>query len=127
MPHPRLLIVDDSPVALSFLEAVFRGVSFDVETAGNGGEGIDKALRLLPDLIITDGLMPDVDGFELVRRLKEDPTTAHIPIVMLTSGDINDDEYTSRDPQPNALVTKSMQFEPLIDTVKSLLAGQAIK
>jgi CheY-like chemotaxis protein len=68
--------VDDSPVALAFLEAVFRGAHYEVETASNGMEGLDKALRSAPDLIVTDGLMPDVDGFELVRRLRNHPETA---------------------------------------------------
>ena len=124
-PRPRLLIVDDSPVALAFLEAIFKGAYFEVETAGHGVEGLDKALRLEPDLIVTDGLMPDVDGFELIRRVKSHESLAHIPIVMLTSGDFNDTEYTSRVPQPDAFVAKSMQIEPLMNQVKALLAERS--
>ena len=116
------MIVDDSPVALAFLEAVFRGAHYQVETASNGVEGLDKALRNAPDLIVTDGLMPDVDGFELVRRLRAHPETLHVPVVMLTSVDTLDPEYSSRVPQPDALVAKSMQIEPLMETVKALLA-----
>jgi DNA-binding response OmpR family regulator len=85
-------------------------------------EGLDKALRSAPDLIVTDGLMPDVDGFELVRRLRNHPETAHVPVVMLTSVDTLDPEYSSRSPQPDAMVAKSMQIEPLMDQVKALLA-----
>lgn len=120
--RPRLLIVDDSPVALAFLEAIFKGAYFEVDTAGTGQEGIDKAIRSEPDLVVTDGLMPDVDGFELIRRLKNHESTADIPVVMLTSGDFRDSEYTSRVPQPDAFVAKSMQIEPLMDQVKALLA-----
>jgi len=100
---------------------VFRGAHYEVETAGNGADGFDKARRILPDLVVTDGLMPDVDGFELIRRLRDLPETEHIPVVMLTSGDIEDSEYTARVPQPDALVAKSMQIEPLLDQVKTLL------
>jgi two-component system OmpR family response regulator len=121
-PRPRLLIVDDSPVALAFLEAVFRGAHYEVETASNGVEGLDKALRNVPDLIVTDGLMPDVDGFELVRRLRSHPETLGVPVVMLTSVDTLDPEYSSRTPQPDALVAKSMQIEPLMEKVRALLA-----
>ena len=120
-----MLIVDDSPVALAFLEAIFKGAYFEVETAGNGIEGLDKALRNEPDLVVTDGLMPDVDGFELIRRLKSHASLANIPIVMLTSGDFNGVEYTSRSPQPDAFVAKSMQIDPLMNQVKALLAARS--
>ena len=122
LPAPRLLIVDDSPVALAFLEAIFRGAYFEVETAGNGVEGLDKALRNLPDLVVTDGLMPDVDGFELIRRLKSPSRLRHpgrhadVRRFHATS------RYTSRYPQPDAFVAKSMQIEPLMNQVKALLA-----
>ena len=93
-----------------------------METAATGAEGIEKALRLVPDLVITDGIMPDVDGFEVIGRMKENPPTANIPVVMLTSGDFLDAEYASRVPQPDAYVAKSMQLEPLMKQVAALLA-----
>ena len=101
---------------------MFRGAHYEVETASNGVEGLDKALRTVPDLIVTDGLMPDVDGFELVRRLRNHPETAQVPVVMLTSVDTLDPEFSGRIPQPDAMVAKSMQIEPLMDKVKALLA-----
>ena len=100
---------------------MFRGAHYEVETASNGVEGLDKALRHAPDLIVTDGLMPDVDGFELVRRLRAHPETLHVPVVMLTSVDTLDPEYSSRVPQPDALVAKSMEIEPLMERVRALL------
>ena len=57
------LIVDDSPVALAILGAVFKGEHYEVETAGDGLDGFDKARQFEPDLVITDGLMPRADGF----------------------------------------------------------------
>jgi CheY-like chemotaxis protein len=93
-----------------------------VETAATGAEGIEKAVRLVPDLVITDGIMPDIDGFEVIRRMRENPPTANIPVVMLTSGDFHDAEYASRVPQPDAYVAKAMQLEPLMKQVATLLA-----
>ncbi len=122
-PRLRLLIVDDSPVALSFLQAVFKSV-YDVETANDGEQGLAKALASAPDLIVTDSLMPKVDGFELIRRLKTHPSTVDTPVVMLTSSDISDEEYTSRTPRPDALVAKSMKIEPLLAEVKALLLAR---
>ena len=116
------MIIDDSPTALVFLDAIFKGANYDVETAATGTEGIEKALRLVPDLVITDGIMPDVDGFDVIKRMKEHPPTARIPVVMLTSGDFRDAEYSSRVPQPDAYVAKSMQIDPLIKQVAALLA-----
>ncbi|HJU43019.1 MAG TPA: response regulator [Vicinamibacterales bacterium] len=124
-PRVRLLIVDDSPTALVFLEAIFKSANYDVDTAGSGADGIEKARRLVPDLVITDGIMPDVDGFDLIRHMKEYAPTAAIPVVMLTSGDFNDAEYASRVPQPDAYVAKSMQLDPLMKQVAELLAKKA--
>lgn len=76
----------------------------------------------MPDLVITDGIMPDVDGFDVIRGMREHPPTAHIPVVMLTSGDFHDAEYASRVPQPDAYVAKSMQLDPLMKQVTALLA-----
>lgn len=80
----------------------------------------------MPDLVITDGIMPDVDGFDVIRRMKEHPPTAAIPVVMLTSGDFHDAEYASRVPQPDAYVAKSMQIEPLMKQVTALLAKKRL-
>lgn len=124
MPTPlRVLIVDDSAVALSFLQAVLKGAKYEVETASTGEDGLEKALSGQPDLIITDSLMPTMDGFELIRQLRAHPQTSHIPIVLLTSGDITSPEYASCDPAPDALVAKSMAIDPLLQTL-TLLADR---
>lgn len=126
MPTPlRILIVDDSAVALSFLQVVLRGAKYEVDSASTGEEGLDKALNGQPDLIITDSLMPTMSGFELIRQLRMHPKTSHIPIVLLTSGDITDPEYASCDPAPDALVAKSMSIDPLLEAV-SLLANRRL-
>lgn len=113
--------MDDSPTALVFLEAIFKSANYEVETAATGMEGIEKALRVVPDLVITDGIMPDVDGFDVVRRLRDNPPTAHVPVVMLTSGDFHDAEYVSRTPQPDAYVAKSMDLDPLLKQIAKML------
>jgi CheY-like chemotaxis protein len=122
MSHrPRVLIVDDSPVALSFLRAVLQS-AYDVDTAVDGEDAMRKALAHTPDLVVTDSLMPNVDGFELIGRLRQHPPTASIPIVMLTSSDAADDEIRSRTPQPDAMVRKSTTIDPLLQEVTRLLA-----
>jgi CheY-like chemotaxis protein len=119
----RLLIVDDSPVALSFLRAVLQG-TYDVDTANDGEDALQKALEASPDLIVTDSLMPNVDGFELIRRLRLHPSTAPIPVVMLTSSEDTDDDVYARAPQPDAMIRKSTSIDPLLQVVRGLLNAQ---
>jgi CheY-like chemotaxis protein len=111
--RPRVLIVDDSPVALSFLRAVLQG-TYEVDTAVDGEDAMQKAIAQTPNLIVTDSLMPKVDGFELIGLLRQHPPTATIPVVMLTSSEAADDEIRTRSPQPTALVRKSTDIEPLL-------------
>ena len=117
----RVLVVDDSPTALRLLQAVFEAEHFDVVTANDGGEGLEKVQQCRPDLIVTDSIMPGVDGFAFLRRLKENPATRLIPVIMLTSGDLRDPEYQQSESQPDAFVTKSMEMEPLLNQARDLL------
>ena len=128
MPDPqlRVLIVDDSPVALAVLEAVFKAAHYEVVTAGDGQEGFDLALQTPPDLILTDGVMPGVDGFGLLRLLKANPATELIPVVMLTSGDFAASQAGPGQPQPEACVAKVTPMEELLETVSAVLAASKL-
>ena len=117
----RVLVVDDSPTALYLLRTVFEGEQYDVVTATDGIEGLDEVHRRAPDLIVTDSVMPGLDGFALLRRLRDDPATRRIPVVMLTSGDPRDPEYQKNDLQPDVFVAKSAEMQPLLREVRSLL------
>ena len=117
----RVLVVDDSPTALRLLRAVFEAEHFDVVTANDGGEGLEKVQQCRPDLIVTDSIMPGVDGFAFLRRLKENPATRLIPVIMLTSGDLRDPKYQDSELQPDVFVTKSMEMEPLLNQARELL------
>ena len=117
----RVLVVDDSPTALYLLRAVFESEQYDVVTATDGIEGLNEVHRRAPDLIVTDSVMPGLDGFALLRKLREDPATRRIPVVMLTSGDPSDPEYQKNDLQPDVFVAKSAEMQPLLREVRSLL------
>jgi signal transduction histidine kinase/DNA-binding response OmpR family regulator len=82
---PKVLAIDDDPMAIELIEAVLRPEGYAVLKAASGEEGIAMAIGEQPALVILDLLMPNVDGFEVVERLRTDESTADIPIVILTS------------------------------------------
>jgi diguanylate cyclase (GGDEF)-like protein len=89
--HASILIIDDQKVTRAILETIFAE-DFVVHTAFDGEEGLVKAQALQPDLILSDVVMPGIDGFEVCRRLKCDPKTANIPVVFITGRFDEEDE-----------------------------------
>jgi twitching motility two-component system response regulator PilH len=80
-----ILIVDDSPTATHILFNTLIKAGFMVETAANGEEGVDMAVRLHPDVILMDVVMPKLNGFQATRQLRRDPSTADIPVIIITN------------------------------------------
>jgi CheY-like chemotaxis protein len=126
MRGTRLLIVDDSPTVLSLLQLVFEGDNYEVATARDGMEGLEKVRHWKPDLIVTDSVMPNIDGFELLRILKSDPATREIPVIMLTGSDQADPTQAAR-LQPDALASKSADWSELLALARNLLQGRAVR
>ncbi|MFN8597037.1 MAG: response regulator [Anaerolineae bacterium] len=92
MANARVLCVDDDLPQLTIISAVLKKEGYIVETARNGVEGLRKAREWKPDMIIMDVMMPELDGFSATKRLKADPDTAHIGVLMLTAkGGIDED------------------------------------
>jgi CheY-like chemotaxis protein len=118
----RVLVVDDSETVVNFLRMVLESQKYEVDIASDGIEGLAKALQSLPDLIITDSIMPGMDGFSLLHALRADPATEAVPVIMLTSGDPHDPDHIVRDPQPDAFVKKSADLEPLLAEVRKALS-----
>jgi CheY-like chemotaxis protein len=117
----RVLIVDDSETIVSFLRTILESEDYEVDTAADGIEGLARAHQALPDLIVTDSIMPGMDGFALLRALREDPATEAVPVIMLTSGDPHDPDHMVRAPQPDAFVKKSSDFGPLLAEIRDAL------
>jgi CheY-like chemotaxis protein len=88
----KVLAIDDDPVAIKLIETVLGEEGFTVVAALSGADGVRAARTERPGLIILDLLMPGVDGFEVVDRLRADPSTAEIPIVILTAKDVAPEE-----------------------------------
>ena len=89
---PLVLVIDDNAELLGFISEMLKG-SFEVATALDGTEGLKKIENQLPDLIISDVMMPGINGLELCRKLKTDIKTSHIPIILLTAKSGEENEY----------------------------------
>jgi CheY-like chemotaxis protein len=103
----RVLAIDDDPLALELIEAVLGPEGYVVLKASGGQEGVAVAQREQPALVILDLLMPHVDGFEVVERLRADPATAAIPIVVLTSRTMDPEEKDQLNGKINHLARKA--------------------
>ena len=90
----RILVVDDDPEVIQILEVNLKHASFEVIPARNGEEALFKAITGNPDLILLDLVLPDLDGFDICRRLKKSPQTSHIPLIII-SAMIDSEEKTA--------------------------------
>lgn len=80
-----LLIVEDDPLMNRMYQKIFKFEQYDVQTAGNGEEGLEAARRLKPTVILLDIMMPKMNGLQVLEKLKSDPDTRGIPVIMLTN------------------------------------------
>ncbi len=120
---PLLLAIDDYPDILEFLKAILSGL-YRVETAANGREGLEKALILTPDIIVSDVMMPGMDGMELCRTLKHNPLTSHIPVVLLTARADADAHMEGLENQADAYIAKPFSQAELVLTLRNLTANR---
>jgi len=86
-----ILIIEDDEVSISILTEILSGV-YDIHVARNGNDGIDMAQSIIPDLILLDVVMPVMNGYEVIKVLKNEPATQDIPIIFVTAMDKVDDE-----------------------------------
>jgi two-component system cell cycle response regulator len=116
----RVLVVDDVPANVKLLEARLSAEYFDVVTAVNGAEALVICERADCDLVLLDAMMPDMDGFEVCRRLKSSPATHHIPVVMVTALDQPSDRVRGLEAGADDFLTKPIPELALIARVRSL-------
>lgn len=117
----RILVVDDVIPNVKILEAKLTVEYYDVITAYNGPDALDLAREKSPDLILLDVMMPQMDGFEVCQRLKKDPKTAHIPVVMVTALSEAADRVQGLESGADDFLTKPVDDIALFARVKSLL------
>jgi DNA-binding response OmpR family regulator len=118
--QPRVLVADDDPVILRLLEVNLGLEGFAVETASGGEEAVTRAAETPPDVIILDVMMPGMSGYDVVGRLREDPTTAEIPVVFLSARAQEEDRARGRELGVAAYVTKPFDPGELVGLVRRL-------
>jgi two-component system OmpR family response regulator len=118
-PDARLLVVEDEPNILELLAASLRYAGFEVVTAAAGTEAVQAAGRYRPDLIVLDIMLPDMDGFDVVRRLRGGGT--RIPVVFLTARDAMEDKVRGLTLGGDDYVTKPFSLEEVIARIRAVL------
>ena len=121
----RILIVEDQDDNRKILRDLLGAAGFEVMEAVNGAEGVAATKRERPDLVLMDIQMPEMDGYEATRRIKGDPETAMIPVLVVTSYALSGDEERARAAGCDAYVTKPFSPRALLATVRTWLTGPA--
>lgn len=116
-----ILVVDDVPANVRLLEVRLKAEYFDVKTAMNGPDALEIAARDRVDLVLLDLMMPGMDGFEVCRILKQQPETAHVPVLMVTALDGVEDRVKGLQCGADDFLTKPTSETALITRVKSLI------
>ena len=119
----RVLIVDDSPSQLLGMKKIMEKLGHEVISAEDGAQGVEVAKRELPDLILMDVVMPNLNGFQATRSISKEPATAHIPIVLVTTKDQVTDKVWGLRQGAKAYLTKPVNEAALTSLVRDLLAG----
>ncbi len=118
-----VLVVEDSLAQRQMISDLLKNSGLKVTVAGDGVEALERIQQLNPDLVVLDIVMPRMNGYEVCRRLKNDPKTQNVPVVMCSSKGEEFDRYWGLKQGADAYIAKPFQPTELIGTVKQLLRG----
>jgi signal transduction histidine kinase/DNA-binding response OmpR family regulator/ligand-binding sensor domain-containing protein len=121
--RPRLLIVEDHPDMRNLIGEFLKGM-FEILQAEEGAEGIEMALQHVPDLVISDVMMPEMDGIELTRRLKTNVITSHIPVILLTVKSEAEHRIQGYETGADAYLAKPFEYLELLAVVRNLIESR---
>lgn len=117
---PTVLIIDDNADIRSYVQGLLDA-DYTVVEAADGSEGIKKAMRFVPDLIISDVMMPGMDGIECCRRLKNELQTCHIPVILLTACSLDEQRIQGYDGGADSYISKPFSSQLLLARVRNLI------
>ena len=122
----RVLLVDDSAGSIALLRAQLASEYMDVIVAHDGGEALAMVSQCHPDLVLVDVVMPGMDGFEVCRKIKRDPATTHLPVVMVTTLDKAEDRMAALDAGADDFMTKPIHLPTLMARVRRLAQSKMV-
>lgn len=117
----KILVVDDSQTQRQMIVDLLKQANFTVVSAGDGLEALEQLNHFVPDLIVTDVVMPRMNGYQLCRHLKNDPQTRQILAILCSSKSTDVDRYWGLKQGADAYITKPFEPADLIATIKQLL------
>ena len=120
MAGERILIVDDDEDVLLIVQTILDNAGYATLTARNGREGVEKALEARPQAVLLDVMMPELSGWEVARRLKDDERTADVPIIFLSARTQESDRQRGQEIGVAAYVTKPFDPTELMQLVRRL-------
>ena len=124
MPNAKILYIEDNPDNMTLVKRVLEVEGYEVIEARTGQDGLAKAQTRLPDLVITDINLPDIDGYSITAALKNNPRTAHIPVVAMTANVMKKDRETVMEAGCDAYIAKPIDIDDLPIQVENFIRGK---
>jgi two-component system cell cycle response regulator DivK len=124
MPKAKILYIEDNPDNMTLVKRVLEVEGYELIEASTGQDGLAKAQTRLPDLVITDINLPDIDGYSITAALKNNPLTAHIPVVAMTANVMKKDRETVMQAGCDAYIAKPIDIDDLPIQVENFIRGK---
>ncbi|MDO5652228.1 MAG: response regulator [Moraxella sp.] len=117
----KILVVDDSPSEMMRFKEILSKYNYEIIEAFNGEEGCVKAIEHLPDVVLMDIVMPEMNGFQATRRITREKSTAHIPVVIVSTKDQETDRVWGKRQGAKEYLTKPVSEEDLVRVINAVL------
>ena len=122
----RILVIDDEPELVKAIQIRLEIAGYETLVAHDGMEGLDKARKEKPDLILLDLMLPKMDGYKVCALIKRDKNYSKIPVIMLTARTLEKQQKLGIELGADAYITKPFQYEVVLAKIKELLGEQVI-
>ena len=121
----KILVIEDNAAFRKILDIRLKSAGYETVLAEDGLTGLNMARSEAPDLIITDLMLPGMDGHKIARMIKFDQRYQHIPVIMLTSRDLEEDAEVAKQCRADAFIVKTTKAQIILDVIEKLLAKAA--